>query len=387
MSEGAKKPLVLHLAVDYPNAYRPENTVAVRSFVKTCEDLDHFVIALTRSANPFRAGRVDGDGKGDARVVSVCYWGLPLGILLALSMFIVAVRVRRLLADQGVSAVAVHAHKLSFEGLAGWWISRRARIPLIVSIRGEAESKILRFKPHYRPLLQRILNDAQRIYYVSAWFKPILNRHFHVPDEKQSLLPNFVADRTLASVVGHRRDHLITVLDLNIYRKKGLDRLLLAFRDCMSRFPNAQLDIIGRGDSTAVEAIQGMIFRLGLSGRVHLRGALPNEQLLAVLPAYAGFVLPSHNETFGMAYVEALRAGIPILHSKGTGIDGFVDWVKARICVDPSDQVAINVGLEEILIRQDEFRNWLRKNQRAVEKFFASNVYVSDYCSCIVSLA
>ena len=134
MNSQPTKPLVLHLAVDYPNVYRPENTLAVRNFVKANADLDYLVIALTRTANPFRAARADGDGLGDNRVVSMRYWGFPFGVLLALSMFIVALRIHREIKRRGIAPAVVHGHKLTFEGLASWWLARWLRIPLVLSV-------------------------------------------------------------------------------------------------------------------------------------------------------------------------------------------------------------------------------------------------------------
>ena len=51
-------------------------------------------------------------------------------------------------------------------------IARQYGIAHLVSVRGEVESKVLRFKPTYRPLVRDIVVRAARVYYVSAWFRP-----------------------------------------------------------------------------------------------------------------------------------------------------------------------------------------------------------------------
>lgn len=379
MSETGSKPLVLHLTVDYPNVYRPENTPAVRSFVKSCEAVDHCVIALTRTANPLRAAVADGDGKGDSKVVSMRYWGLPFGIFLALSMYIVSHRVSGELKRRGIAPKMVHAHKLTFEGLAGWFLARRMALPLVVSVRGEAESKVLRFKPHYRPLLQRVLSDARHVYFVSAWFKPLLNRYFRVSAEKQSLLPNFVVTRDPVDSPRPNLARLLSVLDLNVYRKKGLDRLLPAFRDCLKAYPEAHLDIIGRGQPVVVLEVQYLIEQLGIARHVSLLGTMSNDELLSRLPTYSGMALPSHNETFGMIYVEALLAGVPILHSRGTGIDGFVDFVEARVVVDPMSTESIRDGLDQLIKNSAVFQAWLISHRNLVLSKFDKKFYVDKY--------
>ena len=47
--------------------------------------------------------------------------------------------------------------------------------------------------------------------------------------------------------------------------------------------------------------------------------------MLETLNGYTALVLPTLRETFGMVYIEALFAGVPILYSQDRGVDGFFD--------------------------------------------------------------
>jgi len=373
------KPRILHISADYPDANRSETTQAVRTFVTANHELDYFVISLNRAANPLRCNSIKGDGQGDHQVLSMRYWGLPYGLSLALSMLIVAFRIHKALTRQRIKIDLIHAHKLTFEGLAAWWLARWLGVPLVVSVRGEAESKILRFKPHYKLLIQQVLRDAARILYVSAWFRPILNQHFDIPIDKQALLPNFVQESEATCSDEFVHDHLVTVLNINIFRKKGLDNLLAAFSHVLKRFPSAKLDIIGSGSMRAISEVTALIANLDLQNCVRLIGAFDNSELLRMLPRYAGLALPSHNETFGMVYEEALLCGIPILFSNGTGIDGFVDWIPAKAGVDPSSVRCIADGLEALLENQEEHRRWLKENHQAIRSSFDREFYLTPY--------
>lgn len=373
------KPRILHISADYPDANRAETTQAVRTFVTANHELDYFVVSLNRVANPLRCNLIEGDGRGDHQVLSMRYWGLPYGVFLALSMLIVAFRIRRVLTQQQIKVDLIHAHKLTFEGLAARRLALWLGVPLIVSVRGEAESKILRFKPHYKGLIQRVLGDAARVLYVSAWFQPILNRYFDISVDKQALLPNFVRESEAMYSDEFDHDHLVTVLNINIFRKKGLDRLLPAFADALKRFPNAKLDIIGRGSLQEMAEVTALIASLGLQDCVRIKGTFGNSELLQMLPRYAGLTLPSHNETFGMVYVEALLCGIPILYSRGTGIDGFVDWIPAKAGVDPGSVESITEGLEDLLQNQEDHRQWLKENHEAIRSSFDRESYLATY--------
>lgn len=370
---------VLHLAVDYPNVNQRETTHAVRNFVLANRDVGHVVVALTRSPDPRRQNLVVGDGTGDDRVFSMRYWGLPKGVLLLLSMMIVARRVRRLLGRRGITVDLVHAHKLCFEGIAGYLLSRWLGVPLVCSVRGDSERLALRYLPHYRPLHRRVARHARRLYYVSAWIRPVIERRLGAPVERGALLPNFCDGTTPIPAATPKAGRLVSILHLDVYEKKGLDRLLPAFARLAERQPDVSLDIIGRGTPDSIRRIEALIDGCGLRGRACLLGPLPRAELMARLPDYGAMCLPSHNETFGMVYVEALLSGVPILYSRGTGIDGFLDGIEGAIGVDPSSTEEIAAALAALRAGHARMRAWLVEHHALVAARFDATTYVARY--------
>ncbi|WP_169307130.1 glycosyltransferase [Ferrimonas sediminicola] len=370
---------VLHLAVEYPSLNRDSNTPAVRHFIRANPDVDYRVFALRRTSNPFAVNALEGDDEGDPKVTSMQYWGLPWGMLLFLSMTLLAWRIRRQIRRERLHVDLVHAHKFAFEGIAGWWLSRWLGVPLVLSVRGEAEAKILRFKPHYDLFFRRQLRDAARIYYVSAWFKPLLNARFTIDPNKQKLLPNFVAERHWVITPDFREDHLVSIMDLNVLKKKGLAKLLTAVARLAPRHPKLKLDIIGGGSGAAMRQARQMIAAQGVEDRVTLVGEMDNTQLLAQLPRYGGMVLPSVDETFGMVYVEALMSGVPILHSKETGIDGFLEEIPARVMADPYCDDSVAEAMERLLSSQRDYREWLLAHQDVVAEKFSRRSHIEEY--------
>jgi hypothetical protein len=77
--------------------------------------------------------------------------------------------------------------------------------------------------------------------------------------------------------------------------------------------------------------------------------------------------------------VEALLCAIPILYSRGTGIDGFVDWMPAKVGVDPSSVESITQGLEDLLKNQQNYRQWLKENQGTIRSSFGREPYLAAY--------
>jgi teichuronic acid biosynthesis glycosyltransferase TuaC len=110
-----------------------------------------------------------------------------------------------------------------------------------------------------------------------------------------------------------KRPTLVTVGQL-IARKRQADvmRAMWVLRD---RRPDLQYRLIGDGperDGLALLARQ-----LGLEDRVEFTGPLPHEEALRRGRDASVFVMPSTDEAFGVAYVEAMAAGLPAIGARG----------------------------------------------------------------------
>ena len=338
---------VLHLAVEWNTPQRVKTTTAVEWLVDAIDDFDNVVIAYRRVPRRV-AGTETVVSLAPVRVYDFPYFGLPLGIGLHSAMRDAARRTIKQLELDGIRPAVVHAHKLTFEGIAGWYIAQHFGVPLMLSLRGEVETKVFRYKPILRRFLQRMCRDAARLYIVSAWFADEFHRH--VPDvaARERMLPNIV--RNIEPVIESQPpgETFVSIFNLNMWRRKGASWLLAGFADAARQDATLKLDIIGRGTDRARAAVRRIITRHKLEDRVRLVGEMSNAELLAALPRYRGLLLPSVNETFGMVYVEALFAGIPILFTRGTAIDGYVDGLSAAKTVPPRDVRAITRAILEI---------------------------------------
>lgn len=61
------------------------------------------------------------------------------------------------------------------------------------------------------------------------------------------------------------------------------------------------------------------------------------------------FIMPSFTETFGLVYAEAMSQGLPLIYSKGQGIDGYFGDGEAGYAVDPHDPEDIAQKVQQIL--------------------------------------
>jgi teichuronic acid biosynthesis glycosyltransferase TuaC len=106
---------------------------------------------------------------------------------------------------------------------------------------------------------------------------------------------------------------LVTVANL-VERKRHADvlRALWLLRDT-----HPALAWIVVGDGPERPALERLAGELGLSGRLHFTGRLPHAEAVATAQRGAVFVLPSVDEAFGVAYVEAMAAGVPAIGARG----------------------------------------------------------------------
>ncbi|MGO9111979.1 MAG: glycosyltransferase [Thermoguttaceae bacterium] len=106
-----------------------------------------------------------------------------------------------------------------------------------------------------------------------------------------------------------------TVLFLSrLHYKKGLDYLGTAFEILHRCVPDAHLVVAGPDDG-AREGFLRQITRSGLDACVHLVGPLYGDQKCAALQSAACFCLPSRQEGFSIAILEAMACRIPVVIS------------------------------------------------------------------------
>ncbi|MBI4683271.1 MAG: glycosyltransferase, partial [Nitrospirae bacterium] len=109
----------------------------------------------------------------------------------------------------------------------------------------------------------------------------------------------------------------IIVSMARLHKVKGFDVLIDAFKIIIDRFPEAVLLIAGQ-DSGERDTLLKQIKRLHLEDKVFLIGQINGRDKTDFLANADVFVLPSHNENFGIACAEALAAGTPAVASRNT---------------------------------------------------------------------
>lgn len=377
---------ILHLSGDYPDPVRKPTTQAIKQTISHLNDFDHVVISMDRKSNPLKCYWVDCGKIENAQVFAYGQWGLKFGIGLFLSFLIAAFSIHRRMKQNGYKPDLIHAHRMTFDGIAAYILSKWWGVPYVLSVRAEVESKVFRFKPHYRWLMRKITEQSGAIYYVSLFYRKTVEEYTGVDPAKGRPFPNIVTNAKQDIVPKPATRGFVSIFNFAIYKKKGLMGLLPALVEASKQYPDMTLDLIGQGSPKDVAHLEKQIAEHGLSDKVTVVGTVAHSELIDRLPTYRAMILPSHNETFGMVYTEALFAGVPILYSKQSGIDGYLDGLEAGVGVDPNNQAEITEALQTLWSKNDALRSSIQAQRGEIFKRFDPQFHIAVYEADALSL-
>jgi len=162
-------------------------------------------------------------------------------------------------------------------------------------------------------------------------------------------------------------DTLVTVAHL-VARKRHAD-VLRALWLLRHSHPRARYVVVGDGPERP--RLERLAAELGLADRVELRGALPHAQAARAAQSAALFVLPSVDEAFGVAYVEALAGGVPAVGCRGEpGPEEIRATTEAMRLVAPGDPEGLARAVAALLDDEPQRRRLGASARAAVAEHF-----------------
>jgi teichuronic acid biosynthesis glycosyltransferase TuaC len=139
---------------------------------------------------------------------------------------------------------------------------------------------------------------------------------------------------------------LVTVAHL-VARKRHAD-VLRALAVLAQRHPTLRYAVIGDGPERI--ALEGLAVRLGVAERVDFHGQLAPEEAVERARRCTLFVMPSTDEAFGVAYVEAMAAGVPAIGCRGEpGPEEIAAAGDGFLLVPPGDIERLTQRIDELL--------------------------------------
>jgi glycosyltransferase involved in cell wall biosynthesis len=223
-----------------------------------------------------------------------------------------------------------------YQSLAAWRAIRN-RLPYAVFIHGALDPWFKRKYP---------LKHLKKLLYWRAFQYPVLRDAlavlFTTQTEKEQALLSFRLNRWNGVVVPYgtnrptgdpaaqkeiffaacpvARNRRFLLFMARIHEKKGCDLLIDAFARIASRAPDLHLVMAGHDQVGWQATLEKLAEKHGIKDRIHWPGLLQKDVKWGAFHAAEAFILPSHQENFGIAVAEALACGKPVLISDKVNI-------------------------------------------------------------------
>ncbi|MFW6088551.1 MAG: glycosyltransferase [Gemmatimonadota bacterium] len=331
-------------------------TSVVANLATWLEERNHGAVFLhPGTANELEHGRTKRGFPGyRLRLRSIFVSGRPVRSVLAFCIVLLPTLVRLvgLLRRERIDLVNIHYPLASF--LPVVLAARLAGRPVVTSVHGADLFPQGEPQSRYPLGLRIVLRLSHRVVAPSrAYLGQVVGRLPGLRDRAEFIhngirLEEFrrpASDREEPSPLDDGGSYVLTIAAHN--RKKGLDVLLEAFAGIASRFPEQTLVLVGNGPLTGT--LEGLVADLGLNARVRFLGRIGRPETIALLHGCDLFVLSSRAEPFGLAVLEAMACGKPVVATRVGGIREIVRDGVDGLLVEPDDADALAEAMAALL--------------------------------------
>ena len=166
---------------------------------------------------------------------------------------------------------------------------------------------------------------ADRVIAVSNLTRKIVIEKYNIPAEKVVTVHNAVrfAEKENEQPERGVTDKIVTFLG-RITFQKGPDYFVEAAAKVLKRVPNVRFVMAGSGDM--MNHVIRRVARLGIADRFHFTGFLKGDDVHKMFQLSDVYIMPSVSEPFGISPLEAMRANVPSIISKQSGVAEVLDY-------------------------------------------------------------
>lgn len=218
----------------------------------------------------------------------------------------------------------VNAHYASGYGT----LARRARVgPLLLSIWGSDVYEFPKKSRFHRRLLEKNLAFANAIASTSLIMAKEAEQYMK-NGTRVFITPFGVDTRLFRPVLRTQQGEFVIGTAKRLEPESGLDILLKAFHIFRTQVritdPSGRLKLRIYGDGSEYNALMGLAREIHISDDTEFYGRIANEEVARAFAGMDVICLPSLRESFGVAAVEAMACGRPVITSAA---DGFLETV------------------------------------------------------------
>lgn len=293
--------------------------------------------------------------------------------------------IKRIKADYNVTEFScLHAYTLFTDGNVARSLYKEFNIPYVVAVRNTDVNDFFKRMIHLRSTGIKVMKDAKAIFFLSkAYYEKVINTY--VPREireeiirKSHIVPNGIDDFWHDNINEEKNNlqHKFEEKKIRLIYAGGIDKNKNIGLTCKAKqyLENQGYDlsfcVIGKiKDKSVYEEIKSSV-------EYHKPKA--KEELINFYRSADVFVMPSHTETFGLVYAEAMTQGLPVLYTKGQGFDGQFDDGLVGFSISDTDYTDVARKIVACIGDYDRLRN------NCIQKVskFKWDVICKEYVEC-----
>ena len=283
----------------------------------------------------------------------------------------------------------IHAYTLFTDGNVARVLSEKYGVPYVVAVRNTDVNDFFKKMIHLRHRGVTNLLRAQKIFFLSNSYKNIVlekyipKKHWKEISDKSVIIPNGI-DNYWMDHTYYRTEDVKNKSKINIIYAGGIDRnknitmTQKAMDILLERGYSVDFSIIGKVKDKKVYS------QICKNSHSKVFSPMKKEQLISMYRKADIFVMPSHTESFGLVYAEAMTQGLPVIYTRGQGFDGqFLDG-EVGYAVDDKDEWSIVEAIVKIVDRYEEISTHAIEGAKKFRWDNICEIYKQIYC-CIVS--
>ena len=254
--------------------------------------------------------------------------------------------------------------------LDGFLWARRRRVPFVVMLKGIIADELRNERGLVRVLLgiqarweRRNTERADLVLVPSRYSADVAADVYAVPPSRVAVVPEAIDlaewEARFATAPRVARGGPTVLAVGRMYPRKRFVDLLHAAARLRSALPAARVRIVGKGPDW--EAVVRLRDELRLGETVTLLGDVTRDELAAEYVRADCFCLPSVQEGFGIVFLEAMAAGLPVVACRAAAVPEVVEDGVTGVLVPPRDPAALARALAAFLTRPE----WARERGEA----------------------
>lgn len=261
----------------------------------------------------------------------------------------------------------VHAHSVLTAGLVGYIYKIIFNKPYLIT---EHHTKYLNYKINsFTFLIEKlIIKNANLLIAVSDSLSKKLETIFS--KSKWNTINNMVNPKFLNHKIKKKSCSNFTITTTALLTsKKNINLLIDAFALLSKNDNNIFLNIIGNGPDKYL--LENLSIKHKIDHLIKFHGNLKDFDIIEILSNSDIFVLPSKIETFGIAIIEAMALGLPVIVTKSGGPETYVNESNG-IVIEPDNIDQLYQALQKLKLEHKNFNSENIKNYISIN--FSSSI-------------